>query len=542
MKHLFISAFLLLGCTLQAQLTIGNGIFFVVTGQAVITASSLDVNNSGTISADNDAVLRMRSTTPQSLRTNGSPLGSLVVEKAHLELLDNCAVLQNLHFPLSGGRVRLGEHDLLLGPNATVTGYGPDAFVVTNGSGEMAKANLGAVPFAFPVGPTDSQYNPMTLAEAGSPDEIGVRCLPNPLSEGNMGTPIGTDMAQVAWEVSEATAGGSSLSATASWSATVEMPGFNRADCGIARHNTGTDWDLPPAALAAVAGSDPYSRARANLAPGVLAVADEAFMNRLLVSPRIMLAGPYSTSNNTMNDSLRIKPDFPLSAPGIYGAGKYAHAGRQPANAGVINPAILSVTGPDAIVDWVFLWLKDPANPATNLQTLVALLQRDGDIVDLDGVSPVAIPGNATQNYILGVGHRNHLSVRSPNGSGLSFGEQSTTVYDFTTAQSKAFGTNPMRQIDTAPLTFGLYAGNANPTITANSGHITVKYNGSSNDRNALLGVVGISTPNAIVTGYRNEDVNLDWQVKYNGSANDRNVILSTVGIATPNNTVTEQF
>lgn len=541
MKHLFFFSFLFVANILSAQLTISNGITLGISGNAVVTVSGMDVNNQGTIAAGPASTLRVQGVATQNLRTNGSSIQNLVVEQTQLNLLDNCTVLGNINFPMAGGRVFLGNNDLVVGPSGTVTGYGPDAFIVTDNAGEMAKQNLSAAAFTFPVGNSTSTYNPLTLAENGTADEISVRCLAGPLTNGASGAAISADMAQVAWDVNEANAGGSNLAATAQWNFSDELSGFNRTDCGIARFNTGTDWDLPPASMGFAGGADPYTRMRTSITPGVFAVADEAFMNRVQVSPRIMLTGPYSATNNTMNDSLRIKPDFPLSAPTIYGTGKFTHAGRQPANAGIINPAILSVTGANAIVDWVFLWFKDPANPATNLQTIVALLQRDGDIVDLDGVSPVVIPGNA-QNYILGVGHRNHLSVRSPNGSGLTFSETSATSYDFTTAQSKAFGTNPMRQIDTTPLTFGLHAGNANPTIVANSGNITVKYNGSSNDRTAVLSIVGIATPNAIATGYRNEDLNLDWQVKYNGSNNDRNVILSTVGITTPNAIITEQF
>ncbi len=41
--------------------------------------------------------------------------------------------------------------------------------------------------------------------------------------------------------------------------------------------------------------------------------------------------------------------------------------------------------------------------------------------------------------------------------------------------------------------------------------------------------------------GYKVEDYNLDGQVKYNGSANDRNVLLGNVGIATPSAVVHDQ-
>jgi hypothetical protein len=68
-----------------------------------------------------------------------------------------------------------------------------------------------------------------------------------------------------------------------------------------------------------------------------------------------------------------------------------------------------------------------------------------------------------------------------------------------------------------------------------------LKYNGSNNDRTAILSVVGLATPNAVVPGYRLADYNLDGVVKYNGAANDRNLLLSNIGITTPSAVVEEQ-
>ncbi|MCB0811724.1 MAG: hypothetical protein KDB87_00895, partial [Flavobacteriales bacterium] len=52
---------------------------------------------------------------------------------------------------------------------------------------------------------------------------------------------------------------------------------------------------------------------------------------------------------------------------------------------------VLAATGNDAIVDWVVLELRDANDPTTVVNTRSALLQRDGDIVDTDGSSPVAM-------------------------------------------------------------------------------------------------------------------------------------------------------
>ena len=77
---------------------------------------------------------------------------------------------------------------------------------------------------------------------------------------------------------------------------------------------------------------------------------------------------------------------------------------------------------------------------------------------------------------------------------------------------------------------YALWAGDAN-------NNKNVKYNGLSNDKDALIYVLGISTPNNTVSRvYRMEDVNLDGKIRYNNTDNDRVIILNNVGVSTPNN------
>jgi hypothetical protein len=107
---------------------------------------------------------------------------------------------------------------------------------------------------------------------------------------------------------------------------------------------------------------------------------------------------------------------------------------------------------------------------------------------------------------------------------------------NFTTLPPEGFyahnGLSPAQRLVSGKYT--LWAGNGRTDFQ-------LKYNGSNNDRNSILSVVGLATPNAVVPGYRLQDYNLDGVVKYNGSANDRNVLLGNVGIATPSAVVEEQ-
>ena len=96
-----------------------------------------------------------------------------------------------------------------------------------------------------------------------------------------------------------------------------------------------------------------------------------------------------------------------------------------------LGNGVLNVTGNDAIVDWVFVELRDASNPATILKTRSGLVQRDGDVVESsDGVTPLTFSGAAGSSYYVSVKHRHHLGVMTGSSILLT---TSGSVVDFTT-------------------------------------------------------------------------------------------------------------
>ena len=73
----------------------------------------------------------------------------------------------------------------------------------------------------------------------------------------------------------------------------------------------------------------------------------------------------------------------------------------------------MPLSGNDAVVDWVVLEIRDATDPKIIHATRAALLQADGDIVDVDGVSPVAFHNLPAGNYHVAVRHRNHIGIMS---------------------------------------------------------------------------------------------------------------------------------
>lgn len=240
------------------------------------------------------------------------------------------------------------------------------------------------------------------------------------------------------------------------------------------------------------------------------------------VAVKVFLDGPYLPTLVLMGDSLRTKGLIPLQEP-------YTAMNHILARPGLSTTAgVLAVTGNNAIVDWVVVELRTAAAPFGLVEARVALVQRDGDVVAVDGTSALGFCAVAG-NYRVVVRHRNHLGVMSGSDLALS---ATATALDLTVPATTTYGTNARRTVGGVRT---LWAGNTNSDGV-------VRYTGETNDRDPVLTVVGAGVPTATVTGYRNEDGNLDGAVRYIGANNDRDLILGTVGGSLPTNTVIQQL
>lgn len=241
------------------------------------------------------------------------------------------------------------------------------------------------------------------------------------------------------------------------------------------------------------------------------------------LSARVFLEGPYNSGTDDMSDALRLAGLVPTTEP--YTALDFPQRGW---SGETVTTGALAVTGPNAIVDWVHLELRQSGAPANIVATAHGLVQRDGDIVAGDGTSPVvftALPGN----YHVAVRHRNHLGAMTSAALALS---ATTTVVDLRVAATTTFGTNARKTVGTRRV---LWTGNVVRDTQ-------LKYTGSNNDRDPILTAVGGTIPTNTVTGYRPEDCNLDGVVRYTGTANDRDPILVNIGGSVPTSTLTEQL
>ncbi len=235
------------------------------------------------------------------------------------------------------------------------------------------------------------------------------------------------------------------------------------------------------------------------------------------LSASVLLGGAYDPNTELMNDGLRSTGFLVTDEPYSYLGYEYVGSGASTMNAGV--PA---VTGAAAIVDWVVVELRDRTDASTIVATRAALLQRDGDVVDMDGISPVRfdiIPGN----YFVSVRHRNHLGAMAAATYALG---PETRAVDLRQSSTATFGTEARMPVGSR---MALWPGDVNFDGA-------VKYTGSGNDRDIVLTAVGGFAPNNTITGYRQEDVRMNGTVSYTGANNDRDPVLQTVGGTVPTN------
>ncbi|MBK9276129.1 MAG: agmatine deiminase family protein [Flavobacteriales bacterium] len=239
---------------------------------------------------------------------------------------------------------------------------------------------------------------------------------------------------------------------------------------------------------------------------------------------RAYLEGAFDGNTGLMRDDLRTLGLLPLTEP-CTAAGFVLVNNSTPAT----TAPVLAVTGTDAIVDWVLVELRDAATPSTVLRSRTALVQRDGDIVSVDGTSPVSFDLPAG-SYHVAVRHRNHLGVMTAAPLAMGVG---TTVLDLTAAATPTWGTEARKAIGGVR---ALWAGNVQRDDR-------LKYAGSANDRDPVLTAIGGTVPTATVNGqYRPEDMNMDGVVKYAGGGNDRDPILVNIGGTVPTATRIEQL
>ena len=275
-------------------------------------------------------------------------------------------------------------------------------------------------------------------------------------------------------------------------------------------------FSLPPGCWSDVYGNmlsddvtvQPYSSKVIYRVPGSGCDQQQAYS----VGAKVFLGGAFVPTGVMRTDLLThglLPTTEPYSAMGGF---NLQNAGAQ------VSSALLQATGPEALVDWVVLELRNPGDHSLAEQR-AALVRANGDVVAPDGSAQ--IPFNTpVQGKHLVIKHRNHLGAMT-----LSPIATNGAVIDLTSSSTETWG-DYGRCYVTGTLR-GLWPGDVNHSNV-------VSYTNANNDRDEILVAIGSVVPSNVTEGYHKADVNLDGVVKYTGIFNDRDVILTTIGGSAP--------
>ncbi|MDG1397689.1 MAG: hypothetical protein P8P88_04820 [Polaribacter sp.] len=205
---------------------------------------------------------------------------------------------------------------------------------------------------------------------------------------------------------------------------------------------------------------------------------------------KMFIEGAYNVNSGMMNDDLRIKGFIPLNSP-------YS-------DALIVSQNVLNISGQNAIVDWVWIEIRSNSNESSNEFTTSALIQRDGDIVDIDGVSAIKIEIPVGSYYIV-LNHRNHLGVRTNDY--VLFSGADVNINLSNNSALVLGDLNAIKVMSDGKL--ALYSGDYN-----GDGQI------QNTDKNAVEPLRGIS-------GYRNADIDMNGEIQ-NSDLN--NVLIPNIG------------
>jgi hypothetical protein len=233
-----------------------------------------------------------------------------------------------------------------------------------------------------------------------------------------------------------------------------------------------------------------------------------------------------------MRDDLRTKGLIPTASP-YPGMGMTGITTANMSSAAVVGES--SPSGTDAIVDWVFIELRSALDNLTVVDSRSALIQRDGDIVDVDGISSLQFSVAPAGDYFVVVKHRNHLSVMSQTAVALS---TSPLAIDFRQASTPTYNIDPLNPNNVPQVSvaqgMAMWAGNVLYANTLDGKH-NVIFQGSDNDVNVIYQQIINSPANTLplssfkLKGYYVGDLTMDGETISQGAGNDTEFIYQNI-------------
>lgn len=524
MKNILLPIFATVFMTMaaNAQLVIDNATFFIgenaiVTVQGNLT-TNVDIQAGG--AAATQGKIQMKGSSLQTISAGGRVIPRLEIDNAsHVQLTEDLRVENRID--LLAGRLRTFNNNLILPAAITVVGMNASRFIETNGTGavrQLVPANVASMKMV-PIG-NGSNYSPIEFTSTGATYAAGAyisfratgTAVPAPARH-----PRTESYLTNSWEVTKSGITGGTQNVEGTYT-NGQITGTESDIRGFFWN--GTSWSL------AGGGQNATNN---TISTSVSGNSGTLYgMNRfVLATPKVFLEGAYNSGTGLMNDNLRAGTNLiPTSDP--YRSAPYSsqfmhvnNAAGETVAASLFND---NANPNDNIVDWVFVELRNVTSPtqAAVVQTRSVLVQRDGDLVDVDGVSPVYFKNvDAGATYAVAIRHRNHIGLSTSPAVPVSLGLANTNVNLTSLPTASLFGTANTNYVRTGGNVNLLYSGNANSNAN-------VRYGGPANDKNAILSFLSNNPLGTASNVYDVNDLNMNRVVRYGGPANDKNFLLGT--------------
>ncbi|MCD4736583.1 MAG: SdiA-regulated domain-containing protein [Bacteroidales bacterium] len=149
------------------------------------------------------------------------------------------------------------------------------------------------------------------------------------------------------------------------------------------------------------------------------------------LSLKAFLEGPFE--GQEMKTDLNIQNSIPLTQP--FNSSPWNYTGTE---------AVTGIPNPD-IVDWVLVELRETSGgPETAISDSIiaqkaGFMLKNGNMVDVDGVSPIPVLQQVNSNLYAVLWHQNHIGIMSANPVTETGGIYN---YDFTTGPDKIYGSS----------------------------------------------------------------------------------------------------
>lgn len=520
---LIVSLACLVSLGSYGQLNINNASINIESGAVVTVQGDLSSN----VNIGGGGKILMKGASLQTMNMNGFTIPNLEIDNTNnVSLAGDAKVGSSLLF--TNGKFLLGNNTMTMAVGSNATGMGANKFIETNGTGFARREISADINNAvIPVG-TGSDYTPVSVSNTGSTySAASIAVQAKGIADPNK-HPRSESYLTVYWPISKIGVTGGTLTAVGTYVDPTRVVGTEANLVGMFWN--GTNWST--------AGSS-QSAVNNNAGATVSGTSGELYaMNSfVLASPKVFLQGAYNTATQLMNDKLRnsgayVSGTLPssniLPTTDPYRAAPYNFT---EVNNAVIenvistsfqNPFRDQVNANNNIVDWVFLELRSATTPGnTILQTRSALLQRDGDIVDIDGVSPVYFKSvTSGAGYTIAVRHRNHLAMSTNPATFTKVLNLTSSSLDFSTLPaSNLMGTANTNYYNDGTKSM-LYAGNVN-------GNTNVRWAAPSSDKDYLLSTVLGNSATVLSNVYSRGDVDLNRGVRWAAPNSDKDYILS---------------